>query len=63
MGEPLPARVRQPETVEELPEMVPVYITYLTAMPQNGTIAFYDDPYRRDSVQLAVADSSGAGGE
>ena len=34
MGKPLPSRVRNPEQVEPLPEMVPIYITYLTAMPR-----------------------------
>jgi murein L,D-transpeptidase YcbB/YkuD len=58
-GQALPSRVRQPETVQELPEPVPVYITYLTAMPEGGTIAFHNDPYRRDIVQLAAADHGG----
>jgi murein L,D-transpeptidase YcbB/YkuD len=60
MGEPLPARVREAEQVVPLPEMVPVYITYLTAMPQGGTIAFHSDPYGRDGVQLAAVDSERA---
>lgn len=60
MGEPLPARVREVEQVVPLPEMVPVYITYLTAMPQGQTIAFHSDPYGRDAVQLAAADSDRA---
>ena len=34
----------------DLPQPVPVYITYLTAMPgTNGKIAFLSDPYGRDS--------------
>ena len=60
MGEPLPARVREAEQVVPLPEMVPVYITYLTAMPQGQTIAFHSDPYGRDGVQLAAVDSDRA---
>jgi len=60
MGEPLPARVREVEQVVPLPEMVPVYITYLTAMPQGQTIAFHSDPYGRDGVQLAAVDSDRA---
>jgi len=60
MGKPLPARVRDPEQVEPLPEMVPIYITYLTAMPSGHSIAFHADPYGRDSTQLAVADNRGA---
>ena len=53
MGTPLPTRVRQPETVEELPQPVPVYITYLTAVPTGSSIAYYDDVYGRDAARLA----------
>lgn len=60
MHEPLPSRVREAEKIVNLPEMVPIYITYLTAMPQGGTIAFHDDPYGRDGVQLAAVDSDQA---
>lgn len=60
MNAPLPARGRDPEQVEPLPEMVPIYITYLTAMPEGQTIAFYGDPYGRDGVQLAAVDSGSA---
>ncbi len=58
MGTPLPARVRGgPEQVEPLPEMVPIYITYLTTLPSGGQIAFHDDPYHRDgTTQLAAVD-------
>jgi len=63
MGAPMPARVRQPETVEELPQPVPVYITYLTAMPEGGTIAFHTDPYRRDNTQLASVDTGATGSD
>jgi murein L,D-transpeptidase YcbB/YkuD len=38
-------------------EPVPVYITYLTAMPDGGTIAYYDDAYGRDAAKLAGSDS------
>ena len=39
---------------------VPVYITYLTAMPDGTSIAYYDDVYGRDAPKLAgaSADSS-----
>ena len=50
-----------------LPRPVPVYITYLTAMPVESSIAFFDDTYARDAKQLAaVGDkvaNSGAGTE
>ena len=60
MGKPLPAKVQgDPEQQVPLPEMVPVYITYLTAIPDisaadAGTIAFNRDPYARDNIQLAA---------
>ena len=31
-----------------LPTPVPVYLTYMTARPENGTIAYERDPYRLD---------------
>jgi len=54
MGAPLPARVREAEQIVQLPEMVPIYITYLTAMPEGTTIAFHGDVYGRDGYQLAA---------
>ena len=33
---------------------VPVYITYLTAMPNGSSIAFFDDVYGRDKARLAT---------
>lgn len=52
LGRPLP-RSREPERRIDLPVPVPLYITYLTAMPEGGTIRFRPDPYRRDAAQLA----------
>ena len=42
---------------------VPVYITYLTAMPDaNGSsIAYFDDVYGRDKAQVASAASPAEG--
>jgi murein L,D-transpeptidase YcbB/YkuD len=43
-----------PEQRVDLPEPVPVYITYLTAVPKvGGGIAFRKDFYRRDAALLA----------
>jgi murein L,D-transpeptidase YcbB/YkuD len=36
-----------------LEQPVPVYITYMTAMPDGQTIAYYDDAYGRDAAKLA----------
>jgi murein L,D-transpeptidase YcbB/YkuD len=37
---------------------VPVYITYLTAMPEGAAIAYYDDVYGRDAARLASMGSN-----
>jgi murein L,D-transpeptidase YcbB/YkuD len=42
-----------PEQIVPLPDRVPVYITYLTAMPRDGRIAFSADHYGRDPLLLA----------
>ncbi len=60
MGEALPGRVREAEKVVPLPELVPIYITYLTAIPNGQAIAFRDDPYHRDGTQLAAVDTDRA---
>jgi L,D-transpeptidase YcbB len=45
-----------PEQRIELPQPVPMYITYLTAqVGDDGQIAFGPDPYSRDGVALAAA--------
>jgi L,D-transpeptidase YcbB len=49
-----------PEQRVDLPEPVPVYITYLTALPDRGSgIALQPDDYRRDRM-AAVRRSAGA---
>ena len=47
-----------PEQPVPLAQPVPVYITYLTAMPDGGSIAYYDDVYGRDAAR--VADNGGS---
>ena len=41
---------------------VPVYITYLTAMPSGPSIAYFDDVYGRDKARLASAAGASADG-
>jgi murein L,D-transpeptidase YcbB/YkuD len=41
-----------------LDQPVPVYITYLTAVPDGQSIAYYDDAYGRDKSMVAKTDSS-----
>jgi murein L,D-transpeptidase YcbB/YkuD len=57
MGKPLPAKLKgDPEQLVQLPEIVPIYITYLTAYPTaEQTIAFNADPYGRDLAPFAAS--------
>jgi murein L,D-transpeptidase YcbB/YkuD len=57
MGEPFPADAA-PEQKVPLDKPVPIYVTYLTALPADGGgIVFHDDPYGRDGdIRLAAAD-------
>ena len=43
-----------------LDQPVPVYITYLTAVPDGQSIAYYDDAYGRDKAMVAKTDGSNA---
>ena len=47
------------EQVVPLERPVPIYITYLTAAPENGRIVFRDDLYNRDRAQMAVLAGKG----
>ena len=47
-GKPLTTTSNKPEQRVELAEPVPVYVTYLTAAPEEGEIVFRDDFYNRD---------------
>ena len=54
---PLPVAVWNPEQRVELPEPVPVYITYLTAVPGDRGVELQADVYGRDAepiTQLAA---------
>ena len=53
-GRPLQAPSRQAEIRVDLPEPVPVYITYLTMMPDGPSLATYPDVYGRDRDELAM---------
>jgi murein L,D-transpeptidase YcbB/YkuD len=54
-GRPLKAASKQAELKVDLPQPVPVYITYLTMMPEGSQLATYPDVYGRDRDQLAAA--------
>jgi murein L,D-transpeptidase YcbB/YkuD len=51
-GKPLRAPSAKPEIKVNLPRPVPVFLTYITAVPQNGTLAYLPDLYGRDAQAL-----------
>ena len=52
-GQPLNPEGAGTEEAQPLAKPVPVYITYLTAVPDGTSIAFLDDIYGRDVKRLA----------
>lgn len=52
-GKPLLPKSSAPDQRVDLAQPVPVFITYLTAMPEGQTIVFRSDAYSRDRAQLA----------
>ena len=60
-GKPLVAPSRAAEQIVKLPELVPVYITYLTAAPEAGRIAYRRDVYGRDQALFAAGAREGRG--
>lgn len=53
-GRPLEATSTAPEQRVDLPEPVPVFITYLTVEPQGAELATHPDVYGRDRDELAL---------
>lgn len=47
-GKPPPVASAKPEQRVDLPAPVPVFLTYLTAVPGEGGITYYPDVYQRD---------------
>ena len=52
-GRPLKATSTQPEIKVPLANPVPVFVTYLTAVPNGSSITFLDDVYGWDAQRLA----------
>jgi murein L,D-transpeptidase YcbB/YkuD len=47
-GKPLKAKGAAPEQKVQMAKPVPVYLTYLTAVPSGNQLAIYEDIYRKD---------------
>ena len=54
-GKTLKTQGARPEQKVALKDKVPVYITYLTAVPSGSSIVYFDDVYGRDSRRTAEA--------
>lgn len=58
---PLAAASDRPEQEVKLPAPVPIFITYLTAVPGQGAVEYVGDAYRRDIPRLIRLPSATAG--
>ena len=54
-GRPPSPKGARPEQKAELPSPVPLYITYLTAVPSGTSIVYFDDFYGKDRAQARFA--------
>ena len=54
-GRPLKAQGKRPEQKVALPVPVPLYITYLTAVPSGSSIVYFDDVYGLDRRDRRLA--------
>ena len=55
-GEAPTTKSARPEQRVDLPKPVQVFLTYLTAMPNGGDVAYLPDVYNRDRAALATLD-------
>jgi murein L,D-transpeptidase YcbB/YkuD len=51
-GKPLKAKGAAPEQKVPMAKPVPVYLTYLTAVPSGSELAIYEDIYKKDAEPL-----------
>jgi murein L,D-transpeptidase YcbB/YkuD len=54
-GRPPSPQGARPEQKVNLPQPVPLYITYLTAVPSGTSIVYFDDFYGKDRQALRIA--------
>ncbi len=52
-GQPVKPQGAKPEQMVPLPSLVPLYITYLTAVPSGSSITYFDDMYGLDRRRMA----------
>ncbi len=52
-GRPPKAKGAKPEQKVNLPALVPIYLTYLTAVPSGTSIVYFDDFYGKDRARLS----------
>jgi murein L,D-transpeptidase YcbB/YkuD len=52
-GQPVKPQGAKPEQKVPLPALVPLYITYLTAVPSGSSITYFDDMYGLDRRRMA----------
>lgn len=58
-GRPLKTQGARPEQKVPLASPVPLYVTYLTAVPSGSSIVYFDDFYGRDSMRPGVSRRAG----
>jgi L,D-transpeptidase YcbB len=58
-GHDLQATSEDPEQLVKLERPVPVYVTYMTAVPSGSSITYLDDVYGWDAKRLATFSSGG----
>jgi murein L,D-transpeptidase YcbB/YkuD len=54
-----PLKTDQPEYAEQLAQPVPIFVTYLTAQPQDGQLTFVKDVYGMDPTTSTTRVASG----
>jgi len=52
-GRPPKTQGARPEQKVDLPQLIPLYITYLTAVPSGTSITYFDDFYGKDRQQMS----------
>jgi murein L,D-transpeptidase YcbB/YkuD len=59
LGHPPDKSITQPEHPEQLARGVPIFVTYITAQPENGQLTFVKDVYGWDPAGTSRQVASG----